>query len=669
MEGTSLLTPPPPDPQQLELIQQISSLLQSGKIANAAEALEKLMVSVPKNPHLLTQLGTIHLRLGNAEKGVGLLLESLRLNPHEITTLISYANGLASLRKFEEALSVYDQVIALQNGNAMAYYNRGFILQELKRFSDSLEAYDRAIALQPSYASAYNNRGTVLQELHRFEEALKSFDQAITFKSDYAEAHNNRGSVLLGFNRWEEALEAFRRAVALQPAFIEGHYNQGTILLKLKRPAEALEAFDHAIALKADYAEAHNNRGNALRELDRMDEALKSFDQAVALRPGYVKAHNNRGTLLKELMRLDESIEAYDRAIALQSDYAEAHYNRGNALKEMKRLNESIADYDRAIALHPDFAHAYWNKALHKLLLGDFQEGWRLYEWRWKTELKDDVRSFTQPLWLGETPLDGQTLLIHAEQGFGDTLQFCRYALMAERKRAKVVLETPGALASVLATLPGKPLIIPVGGPMPPFDLQCPMMSLPLAFKTTLETIPAEIPYLFPDPIKKAFWNEALGPKTRPRVGLAWSGKPGHKNDLQRSIPLEVFRPLFELPLEFHSLQREYRDRDKALLETGAPIRDHHNELLDFSDTAALISEMDFVISVDTSVAHLSGALGKPVWILIPFFPDYRWQLDRTDSPWYPTAVLFRQTSRGDWAPVLQEVVERIRKEFIQHRL
>jgi len=622
------------------------------------------MLTLPGNPRLLSQLGTVHLQLGNTEKGLRFLAESLRLEPHEITALTNYANGLASLGRSDEALSVYDRVIALQSDNATAYYNRGFILQELKRFSDSLEAYDHAIVLQPSYASAFNNRGTVLQELRRFEEALKSFDQAVALKPDYAEAHNNRGSVLLGFNRLEDALEAFTRATALQPAFIEGRYNQGTVLLKLKRPAEALEAFDLALALNPDYAEAHNNRGNALRELDRMDEALASFDRAVALRPGYVKAHNNRGTLLKELMRLDESIEAYDRAIALQPDYAEAHYNRGNALKEMKRVEESIADYDRAIALNPDFDRAYWNKALHKILMGEFKEGWRLYEWRWKTELKDYVRAFTQPLWLGETPLEGRTILLHAEQGYGDTLQFCRYALMAERKGAKVVLEIPPPLTSLLATLPGKPLIVPTGEPMPPFDLQCPMMSLPLAFQTTLETIPAEIPYLFADPGKKAFWSEALGPKTKPRVGLTWSGKPGHKNDLQRSLPLETLKPLSELPLEFHSLQREYRDRDAALLEAWTQVRDHHNELLDFSDTAALISEMDLVISVDTSVVHLTGALGKPVWILIPFFPDYRWQLDRSDSPWYPTAVLFRQTSRGDWAPVIREVVERIQKVF-----
>jgi hypothetical protein len=661
------LTPSTSGSNQLELIQRISSLLQSGKLPETAVALESLLLAVPGNPRLLSQLGTVHLKLGNAEKGVRFLVESLRLEPHEITTLTSYANGLASLGKFDEALSVYDRVIALQSDNAMAYYNRGFILQELKRFADSLEAYDRAIALQPAYASAYNNRGTVLQNLQRFEEALASFDRAIALKPDYAEAHNNRGSVFQELERFEEALECYERALVLLPNFSEGHYNQGNILLKLKRYAEALEAFDRAIALKTDYAEAHNNRGNALRELDRMDDALESFDRAVALRPGYVKAHNNRGTLLKELMRLDESIEAYDRAITLNPDYAETHYNRGNALKEMKRVEESIADYDRAIAFNPDFAHAYWNKALHKILMGDFKEGWRLYEWRWKTELKDYVRAFTQPLWLGETPLEGRTILLHTEQGYGDTLQFCRYALMAERKGAKVVLEIPPPLTSLLATLPGKPLIVPTGEPMPPFDLQCPMMSLPLAFQTTLETIPAEIPYLFADPGKKAFWCEALGPKTKPRVGLTWSGKPGHKNDLQRSLPLETLKPLLELPLEFHSLQREYRDRDRALLEIGSQIRDHHNELFDFSDTAALVSEMDWVISVDTSVAHLSGALGKPVWILIPYFPDYRWQLDRSDSPWYPTAVLFRQTSRGDWATVIREVVERIRKVFPPH--
>jgi exonuclease VII small subunit len=427
----------------------------------------------------------------------------------------------------------------------------------------------------------------------------------------------------------------------------------------------ALENFERVLALQPDNAMVHYNRGVVLQKLKRPEDALASYDRAITIHPACAEAYNNRGNVLKSFHQLEDALASYDRAVALKTNYAEAHNNRGAVLQELQRLEDALTAYDRAIAVKPNYAVALMNKALLLLLTGKFEEGWRLHEWRWNAGQKGECRTFTQPLYLGDEPLSGRTLLIHAEQGFGDSLQFCRYARTAEALGAKVVLEVPSALTSVLATLPGTRTLVTQGAPLSDFDLHCPMLSLPLAFKTTLETIPADVPYLFADPHKQSDWQKRLGPKTQPKIGLAWSGKPEYINDANRTIALESLLPLLKLPFEFHSLQREYRDQDVPLLAVLPQLRNHRNELEDFSDTAALVSEMDLIISVDTSVAHLAGALGKPFWILLSYMPNYRWLMGRSDSPWYPTAKLFRQPAFGDWETVISDVAREISRKWL----
>jgi hypothetical protein len=291
-----------------------------------------------------------------------------------------------------------------------------------------------------------------------------------------------------------------------------------------------------------------------------------------------------------------------------------------------------------------------------KLLLGDYEEGWELYEWRWKDWGRDFVRPFPQPLWLGDAPIAGKTLLIHPEQGLGDFIQCCRYIPMVEAMGAKVLVEVTAPLVPLISTLKGSFSVVRSGQPLPHFDFHCPIMSLPLAFRTTVETIPANVPYLFADPARKALWQQRLGPRTRMRVGLAWSGNPSHKNDLNRSMPFRALAPWLALAVDFHVLQKDIRPEDAAALAQFPNVQVHSAELGDFADTAALADEMDLVISVDTSVAHLAGALGRPLWVLLPFNPDYRWFLDRSDSPWYPSATLFRQPALGDWDSVVAAV-------------
>jgi tetratricopeptide (TPR) repeat protein len=530
-------------------------------------------------------------------------------------------------------------------------------LKDLKRVDEALASCDRAITIKPDYAEANSNRGITLKELKRLDEALASYDRAIILKPDYAEASYNRSITLQELKRLDEALVSYDRAIALKPDYAEAYSNRGNALKDLKRVDEALASYDRAIVLKPDYADAYSNRGLALQALKRLDEALASYDRAIVLKPDYAEAYSNRGNALKDLNRLDEALASYDRALVLKPDYAEVYSNRGLALQDLKRLDEALASYDRAIVLKPDLADVYWNKSLLKILTGDYLEGWQLYEWRWKKEpLINSLRVYKKPLWLGTETLVNKTLLIYPEQGLGDYIQCIRYAVLVEQLGAKVILEVPLALMSLVSTLKGQFTLVESGKPLPDFDYHCPVMSLPLAFKTTVDTIPAQLPYLYATEDKKQHWQEKLGKQTVTRIGLVWSGSTGHKNDHNRSLLLQQLASLLELPVEFYSLQKEVRAVDIDTLIAFHHIHQHQDDLLDFSDTAALVDAMDIIISVDTSVAHLAGAMGKKVFILLPYAADYRWMLDRTDSPWYPTATLFRQPALDDWESVVVEI-------------
>jgi hypothetical protein len=431
--------------------------------------------------------------------------------------------------------------------------------------------------------------------------------------------------------------------------------------LDLKRPDDALASCDKSIALKPDYAEAHNNRGNVLSNLKRPAQALASYDKAIALKPDYAEAHYNRGLVLLDLKRPEDALASCDKAIALKPDYAEAHTSRGLALLDLKRPEEALVSYNKAIALKPDYADACWNQSLCLLLLGRFEQGWRQHEWRKRRNEPVATRSFPQPLWLGEEDIAGKTLFIWWEQGFGDTIQFCRYAKLAETRGAKVIMSVQQPLRRLLMQISPTIQIIDQDEVPTDFDYHCPLLSLPLAFGTTLATIPAPQQYLKAEEELRAAWAARLPPKTKPRIGLVWSGRKDHKNDHNRSMELQQFLPILSADADSICLQNEIRDKDLAVLRQSGRIAYFGEELRDFSDTAALLDLMDLVITVDTSVAHLAGAMGKPVWILLPYSPDWRWLLDRDDSPWYPSARLFRQQQLGNWAAVIDRVGDQLR--------
>jgi Tfp pilus assembly protein PilF len=501
--------------------------------------------------------------------------------------------------------------------------------------------------------------------------AAALFAEAIALDPSQAAAHANLGAVQADLHHWSAALAAFDAAIALRPDFALAHCNRGNAQRALGAPQAALESLTQAIALKPDLAEAYLNRGEVLRQLGRLDAALADLDHALTLRPGFSEALSNRGIVLSSLNRWQEALASCDAAIALQPDDAANHCNRGVVLQDLRRLDEALASFDRALALEPDLADARYNRSTVLLTLGRFEPGWAEFEWRWR--LPGSARSagrFTQARWSGgdsgaAAPVP---LLLHCEQGLGDTLQFCRYAPMAARRGFAVHLEVQRPLQRLLARLSGVESVTAQGQPLPAFEVHSPLMSLPLVFGTTLADIPC-VPYLTADPRMVADWARKLGPRARPRVGLVWSG--GFRPDQpalwpvngRRNVPLASFAPLARADVDFFSLQKGVAaETELAELSaagwTGPRVIDHTASLEDFADTAALMNLLDLVIAVDTSSAHLAGALGKPVWLLSRFDGCWRWLAGRGDSPWYPSMTLYRQLRPGEWDEVLERVAE-----------
>jgi len=574
---------------------------------------------------------------------------------------------LHRLQMLDAARPLYERALELHPQHARALHQLGLLALKERLPHRAVELLEAAIRAEPGNAAYHNNLGTALARVDRRVEAMTNHERAIELDPDYANAHYNRANLLYVTRRFDAALDGYDRVVALRPGHADAHINRALVLVELRRFDQALAASDRAVELATQCAAAHNNRGNVLERLERPLDALACYDRALALDPALAQAHANRGAVLAALERFDAALASCDRAVALDPAYAAAHYNRGLVLTELGRYAEALTAYGRAVALDANHADAHFNRSVVWLLTGDFARGWPAHEWRRKTargSAMDRGTRMHRPCWLGEESLDGRTLLLVAEQGLGDTIQFCRYAPLAAERGARVVLEVPPPLTRLLSRLDGVAEMVVQGEALPAFDYYCPLMSLPLAFKTTLTSIPAAVPYLAAERDKVLSWRDRLGPRRRLRVGLVWAG--GHRPrqsecwsvNQRRNIPLAQLAPLALPDVEYVSLQKgEAAQFELTQLLArgwdGPPIADFTPLLHDFSDTAALVENLDLVISVDTSTAHLAGALGKPVWILNRFDTCWRWLIDREDSPWYPTATLYRQRARGDWDGVV----------------
>ncbi len=573
-----------------------------------------------------------------------------------------------SLRQAEDHRCTPTPVTALskaQAAKAQAAFTKAYRHHQARRWDAAERCYRQVLAIHPRHADSLHLLGVVAYRSGRDAAAIDLIRQAIAVNGAEASYHVNLGNALQRQGQLDQAASSFTRALALAPDLCGPRNNLGIVHLDQGRLDDAIGCFHAVLARQPDHLGAQVNLGNALHKQGRPDEAIACFRTVIGLRPDYLPAYVNLGMALTEQARPDEAISCFQTALRLDPTHPAAYNNLGDALQQQRRLVEAVACFQRAVALKPDYAEAHTNLAMVLLALGDLAAAWPEYEWRWQgAHLAASRRDFACPQWRGE-PAPGRTLLIHAEQGFGDTLQFCRYAPLAAARGLRVVLEVPRALARLLRSLPGVDQVVAQGEARPGFDLHCPMLSLPLAFGTTVATIPTAPAYLHADPAQVAAWQARLAATGRggPRVGLVWAGSTRADRpslaaiDHRRSLPADRLAPLLAVPgVHFVSLQK-----DGPAAPPHAALTDFMPEMTDFADTAALIAALDLVISVDTAVAHLAAALGKPVWVMDRFDSCWRWLTGRRDSPWYPTLLLHRQPRPGDWDAVVAEIAANLR--------
>jgi len=568
--------------------------------------------------------------------------------------------------RFAQAETIYRQILVQQPQHADALHLLGLIAVATGHPGEAAELIGRAIARSPAQAIYHANLGVTLHRLGRDSEALACLMRSVALAPDSAENRFNLAEVLHNLGRSDEAIASCRQALALLPDYPEAHNLLGIVLAHTAQAEQAVASYRAALALRPGWAEAHNNLGCAFLALKQREEAEKSFRRAIAARPDYATAHGNlAGVLGLAALARDEHGEAiphFQRVLELKPGFLEAYANLAACFLALGRFTESIDACRQALAIRPDFAAAHWNLSLVLLLQGHHEEGWREYEWRWQCPpMSDGCRNFSTPQWDG-SPAPGHTILLHAEQGFGDAIQFLRYLpLVRERAGgARLILECMPSLIRLLDETAGWDAEIIARDAtrepeVPPHDFHIPLLSLPLALGMPAP-LPVAAPYLRAGAASREVWRQHLAPAAQPRIGIAWEGNPAHQNDRRRSIPFGTLAGILSVPgFSFCSLQvTPNADHPQALAEAG--VLDFTARITDFADTAALMAELDLIITVDTAVAHLAGALGRPVWMLLPFVPDWRWGLETEDTPWYPTMRLFRQEKTGDWDSVIRRV-------------
>jgi len=566
--------------------------------------------------------------------------------------------------RIEEAIGCFRRALELTPEFPEAHNNLAINLAVQGCVEEAVASYQEAIRLRPDYPEAHNNLGITLARSGRIEEAVAQFERAVACKADYPEAHNNLANALRNQGRIDEAVSQYRAALELRPRYPEAHNNLANALAELGRDEEALGHYEEAIRLNPRYAEAHNNLANALATLGGSDEAEQGYHRALWHNPDYAEAHNNLGNNLAEKGRLAEAVACYRQALSLNPEYAEAWNNLGISLNKQGKHGEAEDAYAEALRFKPDYPDAHLNRALGWLASGNFEQGWAEYEWRWECPGINRA-PFPQPAWAGES-LKGRTIVLYYEQGLGDTLQFVRYAPLVKRRGGTVVVDCQPQLASLLSRCPGIDRLVPRGEPLPEFHVHCALMSLPRIFHTTLADVPSRVPYLYADPRLVAQWRRRLEPVQGFRIGVNWQGSKHYKGDRHRSFAIDHFAALAEVPgAKLVSLQKGPAESQLAAFSEKHEVLSFGDELDEgkgaFEDTAAVMMNLDLVVTSDTSIAHLAGGLGVPVWIPLSWSADWRWLEHREDCPWYPTMRLFRQVHPGDWPEVFRRMADNVR--------
>jgi tetratricopeptide (TPR) repeat protein len=647
-----------------KIFDEALSALNNRDLSRAEERFRRVLRSDDAHIPALNLLTVILMSLGRFSEAEPFIAKAVKLSPRSDVSFYNYGLISKKLNKPREALEQFSKALELNPNVAETWNNRGTVRNDLKEYESAISDFDSAIELNQNYAEAYANKGKSLTRLRRYDEAFIAYDKALSLKPDLAEAWLGRGNVCCFLKRHDEAFAAYGKALSLKPDLGDAWLGRGNVFADLKCHDEAFAAYDKALSLKPDLADAWLGQGNVFADLKRHDEALVAYDKALSLKADLAEAWLGYGNVFTDLKRYDGALTAYDKSLSIDPDLAAVYTSRANILHILTRNNEALNSVNRAIELDPIDPQAHFNRSLILLTLGEYGVAWEEYEWRKKLPRPCANRAFTQTPLFNSESMTSTTVFIYGEQGLGDHIHFCRYVRLVADKGSKVILEAPKPLFQLFKSLDGISQLIEVGQSAPPFDYHCPLMSLPRAFRTTLQNVPNKVPYLFAEPNKVKEWANKLGAKSKLRIGLVWSGgfTPNRPEawpaNQRRNIPLAKFARLRDVDADFYSLQKG----EPAVSElnelisngwNGPTIIDWTDELNDFSDTAAFIENLDLVISVDTSTAHLAGAMAKPVWLLNRFDIEWRWL---PNSPWYPTIRPYKQKEADNWDDIIENV-------------
>ena len=671
-----------------QALQQGVAAHKEGKLQDAERLYRAILQSQPLHPNANHDLGVLAVSVNKTAAALPLFKTALEANPKIEQFWLSYIDALIKEQQFENAKQVFEQaktqgvseeklnVLETQltptaqiNEPKLAVQNKSLSFSQKRKKPSEQKKRKKKVTKQNLKVNnpSQQQLGSLLDyyQSGRMNDAEKL---ATSISQDFPKhqfAWKVLGAVLGAIGRKSEAVKANQTAVALSPQDAEALSNLGNTLKELGRLDEAEASYKQAIVCKSGFAEAHYNLGKTLLELCRLDEAEASYKQAIVLKSDYAKAHFNLGNTLQELGKLEEAEASYKQAIVLKSDYAEAYVNLGNTLQELSRLDEAEASFKQAIKIKPDFEDAFYNLSFPHLLRGNVEKGFNFYEWRLRKKEPTVVPARSNLIWDGEKSLSGKHFVIYEEQGLGDIIQFCRYLPLLEQKGANVTFKVKPNLHALLQTMDSNSRLVTSLPKENEIDFETPLMSLPHLLNTCLETIPATNPYLFADQEKIQTWGERVN-TDRFKVGICW-----HGSNVVRSFPLSLFEGISRIPnVELISLHKGEGEAQMAGIDFDVTTLGHDFDAGQdaFLDTAAVMMHCNLIITACTSIAHLAGAIGRPTWVALKQTPNWRWMLDRPDSPWYPTMTLYRQESRGDWVDVFQTIERDLRSLLQQKR-
>ena len=642
-----------------QLLHRAMAYHQSGKLIEARSLYRKVLDKLPLHADALHLMGVTYMQQKEFQKGIPSIQRAITLKPEHADAHNNLGIAYSELKRFDEAILCFKKSLSLLPRQPEALNNLGNAYSELKRFDEAVICYQQALDIDPDSADAHNHLGNILHEQQRFDDAITYYRRVLSLNPYSAEAYNNLGIAYSQLKQFDDALSAYQQCLAIKPSYADAQYNQGVALSELGRLNEAASAYQHALTLKPGDMKILNNLGNTLGYLKRFPEALDCHRQVLSIQPKDIETLNNMGVALHNILQFEDAITTYKKALAIKPDYGVAWNNLGNTFKELGRFDHAINAYQTALSIDAGYIEAKGNCSLVYLVLGEFEKGWLAYEARFYGGDTVPLSSTPYPRWLGDIPISGKKLLIQMEQGFGDAIQMVRYLPMLLDQGIDCYVQTPEPMMALMArSFPDVHFVdhktTPDG-----MDLTIPIMSLPLAMKTFSEAdIPSSAAYLVANVERVNYWQGALASSFRHRVGLVWRGNPNHSNDHHRSMPLAACLPLIinHSSIQFVTLQKDLTHEERELLSLHANVRMLDAELKDFDESAAVMMNLAAVISVDSAPAHLAAALGRPTWIPLCFRGEWRWLIDRDDSPWYPSATLFRQLAINDWAHVIQRL-------------